>query len=269
MAPPEHLRPVPCNSITRASLRSGTPFSNDRARAQHRALVATFEAQGVEVELLAPAPQLPDLCFTRDTSLMTPWGLIGLSPGAEQRRQEVEEILRAAEQRDIPVLGRISEGTVEGGDVAIIRPGVVVIGISGERTNEAGAIALARFFEARGWRSLFYRFDPYFLHLDTQFCMVDRRLAVACEDVLDEAFLQTLDGLDIEVIRVRFREQRQLGCNLVALGGGRVITAGSTPRVEEQLAGRGYDVISLDLSELTACGGGVHCLTMPLEREPG
>jgi N-dimethylarginine dimethylaminohydrolase len=167
------------------------------------------------------------------------------------------------------VFGRIGQGRIEGGDVMILRPGTLLIGVSGERTDDEGAEALGDIFRGKGWTVIRQRIDPEHLHLDTIFCMVDRDLAVACTDMLDPAFIARVEGKGIDLLPVPYRDVRQLGCNLLSLGGKRVVTAGTCSRLDAQLAERGYRSIAVDLSEFTMCGGGVHCLTMPLRRAPG
>jgi N-dimethylarginine dimethylaminohydrolase len=178
-------------------------------------------------------------------------------------------VLDAARASGVPILGRIEQGRIEGGDVAMLRPGMVLIGISGNRTDEAGAAALAAIFRSKGWQVITHHIDPHFLHLDTLFCIADRALAMTCTDVLDESFLGRMEGLGIELMPVGYKEARRLGCNLLALGNKTVITAGTCSRVDAELAVRGYRSIAVDLSEFTMCGGGVHCLTMPLKRAAG
>jgi N-dimethylarginine dimethylaminohydrolase len=266
LAAPDHLAPVPCNSVTRESLRLGHRTRADRAARQHDALVAALEAEGVAVHIVPAAAGLPDLSFTRDTSLMTPWGLLGLRPGAGHRQGEVDAVLDYARRAGIPVLGRIDRGRIEGGDIAIVRPGLLAIGVSGERTDTAGAEAAAAIFRGAGWTVLTYDFDPHFLHLDTQFCMVGEGLAAACTDVIDDAFLATLAGSGVAFVDVAYKEARRLGCNILALGRDRVLSAGSAPRVDRALAERGYRISRVELDQFLQCGGGIHCLTMPLRR---
>lgn len=269
LADPRHLAIVPCNAVSIGSIAEGRAVNPERAARQHAGLVSALRAEGVSVRLAPADPGLPDLAFTRDTSLMTPWGLIGLRPGAVHRRREVDVVLAAAKGAGVPVLGRIDQGRVEGGDVMILRPGLVLIGISGGRTDDIGAEALAAIFRRKGWEVMTTRFDPEHLHLDTLLCLADRGLALACTDLLDPALLARLETLDIDLIPAACHESRRLGCNLLALGGRRVLSAGSCSRIDAELACRGYRAIAVDLSEFIQCGGGVHCLTMPLKRAAG
>ena len=269
LANPRHLALLPCNSVSSEAIRDGKQSCQTRAIRQHAGLVTALKAEGVEVRLVPADTGLPDLAFTRDTSLMTPWGLIGLRPTVAHRSREVDVVLEAAKASGVPVLGRIERGRIEGGDVAMIRPGLLAIGVSGDRTDDNGANALARIYQRSGWEVIRVRLDPHFLHLDTVFCMVDRDLAIACTDVLDDAFLARLEKLGIELLPLGYKEARVLGCNLLSLGDKRVLTSGTCSRADAELAVRGYRSIAVDLSEFTMCGGGVHCLTMPLRRAPG
>lgn len=88
--------------------------------------------------------------------------------------------------------------------------------------------------------------------------------AVACENVLDDAFLATLKSLGIRLIAATYKELRRLGCNLLSLGDRRVMTTGTAAGIDALLSGLGYRVIPIDLSEFVKCGGSVHCLTQTI-----
>lgn len=268
LCPPTYLEAVPCCSVTRESLCEGFAPSIVEATRQHQALEKLLEANGVATRRLVPQPGMPDLCFTRDSALMTPWGLLGLNPASGHRRMEPAQMLVYARNARVPALGAIEVGTVEGGDICIVRDGLLIVGWSDERTNARGAEAVCELFSAAGWKCVTYRFDPHFLHLDTQFCMVDQDLALACVDVLHDDFLRLLTGEGIELIPVSYKEARRLGCNLLSLGGRRVIASAGNPRIAKELRQRGVRVETVDVSQFERCGGGIHCLTMPLARQP-
>ncbi|WP_300974580.1 dimethylarginine dimethylaminohydrolase family protein [Sphingomonas sp. LHG3406-1] len=268
LASPRHLSIVPCNRVSEDALEQGRSSCSASASRQHRALLETLLEAGVRVRTVQPAAGLPDLAFTRDTSLMTPWGLIGLRPGIAHRRREVDVVLDAACAGGIPILGRVTEGSVEGGDVCLLRPGHLVVGVSEERTTTQGARALGRFFEQRGWTVTLTPVDPDLLHLDTHFCVIDRDIALACVEKLDADFVRKLEQLGIRIVPVRAEEIASLGCNVLSLGNRRIISTGSAPRVDEEVRKLGFEVLTVGLGEFTQCGGGVHCLTMPLRRQP-
>lgn len=269
MSEPHHLEMVPCNSVTKASLKGGLALCSDTAADQHARLVEALEREGVRCHFVPPARDLVDLCFTRDATLMTPWGLLTLCPAVEHRRPEGERVRRAAQGWGVPSLGPLTDGHAEGGDICLVRPGIVAIGWSGERTDAAGAEAIAALFEARGWQAIRTRFDPHFLHLDTLITMVDRHRAVACVEELEDDFVRQLRGLDIDLVPVTRDEVAQLGANILSLGERRLLSPTANRRVNRELERLGYRVITVDVDQFVRCGGGIHCLTMPLARLPG
>jgi N-dimethylarginine dimethylaminohydrolase len=163
----------------------------------------------------------------------------------------------------------MNSGHVEGGDICLLRPDVVIIGWSGERTDERGAECLARLFEGRGWRAILYRVDPHFLHLDTQFTVLDKNVALACVEALHWRFVAELKGLGVDLIPVTPDETLALGGNVLSLGGKRVVSPADNLRVNAELERRGFAVTPVDVDQFTRCGGGVHCLTLPLARSAG
>jgi N-dimethylarginine dimethylaminohydrolase len=265
---PDHLEMVPCNAVTRDSLARGLACCNFTADVQHRKLAERLGQEGVRCHFVPPSPDLPDLAFTRDSVLMTPWGLVELRPSEPHRRAEPTYVARAMAQLGVPVLGRIGEGRIEGGDVCILRPGLVLIGYSGDRTDKAGARALGGLFEREGWEVIYSCFDPRFLHLDTQLTMVSRGVAVACLDTLEDGLTDCLEGLGIELIPATRDEVDRLGANLLSLGGKRIVSPADNRRLNGVLEAAGYEVIAVDIDQFARCGGGVHCLTMPLARIP-
>lgn len=271
LCPPDHYRWIPTNTVARRTLATAAqPAPRDLA-AQHGELAAALSQAGVTIHRLPPEPHLPYMAYTRDQVVVTPWGPVLCQLERPQRRGEYAAVLdwhaaQAGEGRSA-FWRKSSAGTLEGGDIHILRPGVAVIGASGGRTDEAGAAQLAGWLRAEGWECRIEPFDEHFLHLDVLFCMAAPGLAVACTDVLDEGFLAWLRERQIRVIPVPYREAMRLGCNILALGGDRVISARGSAALNAALRAEGLAVLDPDLSLFAAGGGGPHCLTCPLLRE--
>jgi N-dimethylarginine dimethylaminohydrolase len=96
--------------------------------------------------------------------------------------------------------------------------------------------------------------------------MLDRRTALACVEVLGEEFIHSIAQHGIDVIPTTYQEARDLAGNVVSLDGRTILTSTSHPRVSSALRKYGFDTIELSISQFSACGGGLHCLTMPLAR---
>lgn len=268
LSAPAYLAMVPCNDVTRDNLAKGLLTSPAMAARQHRAFAAALESAGVRCHYVRPRDGMPDLSFTRDAVLMSPWGLVELRPAARHRRAETTHVATAVHGLGAPVCDRIEEGYVEGGDVCLLRDGLVVIGHSNERTTKDGSQALGKLFAKRGWEVIHTRFDPRYLHLDTVLTMVAEDCAVVCPEAVEDVLLGTLLCRGIDVIPASLEEVAGLHANLLSLGDGRVVTASGNDRLNIVLTGRGIEVIEVDIDQFTRCGGGPHCLTMPLARLP-
>ena len=266
LSEPRHLAMIPCNEVTKEWLADGHRTCSASAAGQHKAFADALRIAGVTSWFVPARSGMADLSFTRDAVTMTPWGAVGLRPAVTHRRAETDHVLATLRTIGVPVAGRIEQGHVEGGDVCLVRNGLVLIGVSDDRTDEAGARQLGAFFERKGWRAMTTRLDSKFLHLDTVLSMASDDVAVACRDALDPELLRELVGLGIELVEASLEDVSALGANIFSLGGGRVVASSATPGINSALAKHGLDVIGVEIGEFAKCGGGPHCLTMPLLR---
>ena len=207
------------------------------------------------------------MAYTRDSVVVTHRGPVLCQLERPQRRGEYAPLIDWHAGQGSGFWRKSSAGTLEGGDIHILRPGLAVIGASGGRTDEAGAEQFAFWLRAEGWEVRIESFDEHFLHLDVLFCLAAPGLAVACLDVLPDAFVAWLKGHGIRCIPVPYRDMMRLGCNLLSLGGERVISASESRDLNAALRAEGLAVLDPPLSLFTAGGGGPHCLTCPLARD--
>ena len=268
LCPPQHYKWIPTNAIAVETLGAGTAFDHDRVTKQFAELVDALEGAGVICHYVQPEPHLPYQVYTRDSSQTTPWGTALTQLSLPERRGEIGGILRFY-QRNGGVWNYASGGSIEGGDIHIIRPGLAVIGWSGVRTSLTGAQQFAGWFEAQGWEVRIEPFPEHFLHLDVLFCMAANGLAVACLDALSDDFARWLDSHEIKVIEASYREVMAMSCNLLSLGGGKVISPRHSARINQALRAEGLTVLDPELEQFAQGGGSVHCLTMPLVRDRG
>lgn len=264
VCPPDHYRWIPTNAIARRTLAAAQQPSGMALAAQHAELVDALRQGGARVHVLPPEPHLPYMVYTRDSAVVTPWGAVLCQLERPQRRGEYAGVADFHAGR---FWRKSSAGTLEGGDIHILKPGVAVVGASGGRTDFAGAEQFAGWLRADGWEVRIEPFDEHFLHLDVLFCLAAPGLAVACLDVLDPGFVAWLAGHGIRCIDVPYRDAMALGCNILALGHGRVVSARGSAVLNAALRAEGLIVLDPDLSLFAAGGGGPHCLTCPLRRE--
>jgi arginine deiminase len=265
LCPPHHLAPVPCCAVARTSLENGFSTRTAAALEQHAALVDLLREHGVRCHMLQPSPDLPDMCFTRDVGVATPFGLVALAPAMPHRQDEVAALTQACARWNVPV-AQITRGTLEGGDICVARDGLLLIGMSGERSSAVGVEEFAAPFRKAGWEVVICPFHADHLHLDTIFCMLAEDQAIGCLELLDPAFVRAVGRHGISILPAPASAAARLGCNILSLGERCIIASDADVAVTEMLRKASYQVEVLDVSEFAACGGGIHCLTQPLRR---
>ena len=248
---------------------------------------------------------LPNLLFTRDSSV---WvgdrvAVASLVMPARTRESAIMDLIYAYHPRFRTTARAYGShlAPVEGGDVLLLAPGVLVIGV-GERTSPAGAESFARSAFADGLAHTVLAVPigqrRATMHLDTVCTMVDTDALVmypALRDALtayplrpDDAggvlvsgpvpFLSAAaDAMGIERLRVidtgldpvtAEREQWDDGNNTLAIAPGVVVAYERNVETNARLADAGIEVLPIDSSELCSGRGGPRCMSCPLDRAP-
>jgi N-dimethylarginine dimethylaminohydrolase len=268
LGPPENFRWLPTSAISKATLESGATFDAELARSQHRELVAAYESAGVTIHRLEPDPALPYQVFARDSSVMTPSGAVVTQLKQQWRRGEYAPVIRFYQGAEIPIRGMITAGAIEGGDVTIVEPGVMVIGNGEERTEIQAARQLAGWLEADGWEVRIEPIPGQFVHIDVLVSILAPKLAAVCVEAASGGLVAWLRAKGFEILEVSLADAFELGVNAISLGDERVISTAGSARLNEQLRSLGLEVLDPDLSMFTRGGGGAHCLAQALRREP-
>ncbi len=198
----------------------------------------------------------------------------------------------------------IENGTIEGGDIAILGD-TCYIGV-GARTNMRAVKNLCRkigaYLEHRGIQIVAVVNKRHvdeastfgaptdehmrIMHLDMFWIPLAPDLVMAYGHELDQrdvirisrnmdilvieelgGFREFLSGRGIDVLEVNENEQAKFATNLLNLGNKTVIVSLSTnTRVIQELETHGFRVLSAELNKLVNGYGAVHCLTAPVKR---
>ncbi len=103
--------------------------------------------------------------------------------------------------------------------------------------------------------------------MDNSFSPLTDKLALATEDALLDHFFGMFDALGWELIRLPGEYARMGEINLLALGEDRVLSFRGN-RLNERLRALGLEAFDPEYSCFVEHGGGIHCSTFELEREP-
>jgi arginine deiminase len=248
---------------------------------------------------------LPNLLFTRDSSVWVRDRVAVTSLAMPARRRETS--LTQAIYRYHPRFAGTraifdpSLEHVEGGDVLLMAPGVVAVGV-GERTTPAGAERLARRVFADGLAHTILAVpiaqERATMHLDTVCTMVDVDAVVMYPNVAHtlqawtvtadadgeplveqpRPFLQAAaEAMGIDRLRIidtgldpvtAEREQWDDGNNTLALAPRLCVAYERNVETNAQLERAGIEVIAISGSELGSGRGGPRCMSCPIERAP-
>ena len=265
--------------------------------------------EGVVARLAGAAdfvvPPLPNLLFTRDSSVWVADRVAVTSPSMRARQREAS-LTRAIYTHHprfagTPLLygGSHQEAWFEGGDVLLLAPGVVAVGV-GQRTTPAGVEAFALRAFAAGVASTVLAVpiaqERATMHLDTICTMVDVDAVVMFPAVADTLQAWTLTPL-AEGVQVRGpepflvaaatamglgelrvvdtgldpvtaeREQWDDGNNTLALAPGLVVAYERNVVTNHALEGAGIEVVRVAGSELGSGRGGPRCMSCPVLRD--
>jgi len=170
---------------------------NDEVRGGHGLVTSLLRHDDFLVE------PLPNLLFTRDSSV---WvrdhvAITSLAMAARARETQLTELIYTFHPRfaGTPQLHGWQREHVEGGDVLLLGPGVVAVGV-GERTTPAGAERLARRIFAAGLAETVLAVpiaqERATMHLDTVCTMVDVDKIVMYPNVADSLTAHTVTVAD-------------------------------------------------------------------------
>ncbi|CAM2948499.1 arginine deiminase [Skermania piniformis] len=292
-----YLRAIPAADLARV-LTAGMTFDELPVAPDNASLVRIMHHDADFV-----IDPLPNLLFTRDSSF---WigprvAITSLAMPARSRETSLTDLIYAFHPRFLGVRRAYESHTapVEGGDVLLLAPGVVAVGV-GERTTPAGAEALARslFDDGLAHTVLVVPIaqSRATMHLDTVCTMVDVDAVVmyaAIQDTLSAFTLECtgdevrIDGpapfvvaaaaaMQIDVLRVidtgldrvtAEREQWDDGNNTLALAPGVVVAYERNVETNGRLEAAGIEVVRIAGSELGSGRGGPRCMSCPIARE--
>jgi arginine deiminase len=251
---------------------------------------------------------LPNLMFTRDSSFWIGprFAITSLALSARMRETSLTDLIYAHHPRFLGVRRAYESqiAPVEGGDVLLLAPGVVAVGV-GERTTAAGAEALARsLFDdelAHTVLAVPIAQQRATMHLDTVCTMVDvdavvmypavrhslsaftitraaggvkiadeQPFVTAASEAMATAIgigrLRVIDtGLDPVTAE---REQWDDGNNTLALAPGVVVAYERNTETNARLADAGIEVLPIAATELGTGRGGPRCMSCPAARDP-
>ncbi len=236
------------------SFHARQPIDVARAIAQHKAYQDCLADLGVRIVSLPAEPELPDAVFVEDPAIVLDEVAIISNPGAPSRRPEADSLATAL-SRYRPLKFITEPATLDGGDVLRIGRSLFV-GLS-HRTNREGIDQLGKLLGSR-YQVLAVEVTGC-LHLKSACSYLGRDTVLVNRTWIDPEPLSGFDLLDVP-------EEEPAAANALLLNDV-VIMPASFPRTRALLDTRGFNVLTIDVSELQKAEAGVTCTSLIFEAD--
>jgi len=244
------------------------------AQTQHAILCGLLSEGGAVVVTLPSTESLTlDAVYAHDASLATDYGLVLMNPGKKNRVAEAQVHADFCGQQGIPVFGEISPpGASESGDIVWLDSRTLLIG-DGYRTNKVGIAQLRLLLSSKSVEVLSaplpYGSGPSAcLHLMSLMSMLDEQTILVDLPWLAVETVELLKARGLHLIEIEYSERDSLACNVLSLGGKRLIALEENAKTNQRMRDTGFDVRTFPGSEICINGaGGPTCLTRPLLRK--
>ncbi len=255
MCPPAHFAVV--YSIN-PWMHPELPADPAHAMAQWEQLRTAYARAGHVVETITAKRGLPDMVFAANSALVIDGVALLARFRHPQRVGEERPYERWFRARGLTV--RRAEHRHEGeGDFVL--SGEVILAGTGFRTDVDAHGEVAHVF-GREVVTLELT-DPRFYHLDTALFALDDEQIVYFPGAFSDASRAVLQRRYPDAIVVDERDATMFGCNAMSDGRHVFMPAGADG-LAATLEARGFEPITIDLSELAKAGGSVKCCTLDL-----
>ena len=229
------------------------PIDAARAVAQHAAYESALGRAGLDIVRLADLADHPDAVFVEDMAILLGAHAIVTRPGAASRAGETESVAEGL-AGDFTV-HRLGAGHIDGGDVLRIGS-TLYVGLS--RTDRAGIRALGDLALPLGYRVVPVRIAGC-LHLKSAVTFAGPDAGGTPVLVHNPDWVSAALFADVEAIEVAPGEA--YGANVVRAGAA-LLTAADNPRTAAALSGRGFAVVTLDISEMRKADAALTCMSL-------
>ncbi|MGH9279056.1 MAG: dimethylarginine dimethylaminohydrolase family protein [Acidimicrobiales bacterium] len=262
MCPPEHFGVL---YEINPWMHAEVAVDPDAARAQWDGLVTVLREAGAEVEVLTPAPGLPDLVFTANAGVVNRDCFVPSRFRHPERQAEVPHYVEWFEGHGYAVRDLPGDMKHEGAGDAVAFDGLFLSGYR-QRSDAAAHLALSRLL-AVPVRPVELA-DPRFYHLDLTVCPLDDRRALVAPDALDTYGRRVVEAVVPEPLTLEPEEMAAFCANSVVVGT-TVVMPSCPPRVGRALEAWGFDPVEVPVGEFQKAGGACRCLTLALDVSVG
>jgi dimethylargininase len=190
--------------------------------------------------------------FVEDTAFILPEAAVITRPGADSRKPETESIIRALSPH-IALLIVKAPATVDGGDVLVLGK-KIFIGAS-TRSNAEAVHQIQLLLNDLGYTVSAVEMHDC-LHLKTAVTKVDDHTLLINPLWVDTAHFKGFDWIEVDPME-------PFAANCLPIGGA-IVYPTSFPKTQFKLEQSGFQVVTVNVTELAKAEGAVTCCSLIL-----
>ncbi len=237
--------------------------SLEKMKKEYRAVLDIFRSASVKVmKMKTHVPDVPNLLFTRDLGVFFPAGFYQCCLKEEVRKKESALIRDFVQNMKFPVHGGENKNPIEGGDIIFLNKKTVVVGESA-RTTKKGIENFRMYVKKE---VITVPIPKNFIHLDLIFNVLSKDTCLAAQGALPAEFIHFLEEQRYMIITAKKNEIEKTAVNVLSLDEKKVLAHAGNKKTNRLLADHGFDVLTVDASEILKGGGGIRCITLPILR---
>jgi N-dimethylarginine dimethylaminohydrolase len=255
MCRPDHFR---VDYVINPWMKAGS-VDQQLAVKQWEALVGAYEDLGIRVEVIDQDDQLPDMVFATDQGIVMGRRFIASNFCFDERRGETQHYFRWFSSHGYECQ-LLRTGCFEGGDFIFFRNSCFLG--TGFRSSFDVVPELERVLDKM--ITPLELINPQFYHLDTCLFPLNKDTVFYYPKAFSPAAIATLKRLVPNLIEFTKRDVQGFCANSVVIGDTVLMNKGN-PHFKKTTKNLGYETKELDMSEFVKAGGGIHCLTLPMQ----
>ena len=249
------VRGVPASYTEALAVHFGAgPTDLNLAKQQHEGYTEALRQQGVNVIQIPTDDAFPDCVFVEDMAVSLGNRCFIPYPGHQTRRGEQPAIIEEL-GKHLELVHMTKEGMMDGGDVLRIGD-VLFIGRS-KRTNDAGIAQFRKFVEDDGLELRVIDIPEHVLHLTSMCSCPNNAILLLTDGTIPAQAFGEISGTEVIIIP----EQEVRGANVIGFGN-KMIVAQGYPTVTRELESRGYELLHIDTTQISAADASLTCCSV-------
>lgn len=235
------------------------PINLLKARQQWQNLQQTLKYLQIKVEVISQQPNVPDMVFAVDQGLVKDNQVLLASFHYSERQPETKFYQQWFTEQGYQV-STTDGASFEGGEY--LRWGENYFVGTGFRTESAAVPIIKNFLNTQVIE--LELIDPRFYHLDMCLLPLSETQVLYYPAAFSPSSVALLQQEVPDLIEMSEEEAMMFGANSLVIEQ-TVLLSAYNLSLSQKLSQLGYQPLTVDVSEFSKAGGGIHCLVMPLK----